>query len=138
MRRTYTRERYLDRVALIREHVPDASLTTDIIVGFPGESEADFAETLEVAEPGGLRQRLHVHLLSPASRPPEAARADRRDSYPHAVKVERMERLLEVVQRGAGERARRFHRAHAGGARGRPVAYGSRRPSAGARDTTRW
>jgi len=53
MRRTYTRERYLDRVALIREHVPDASLTTDIIVGFPGESEADFAETLEVAEQVG-------------------------------------------------------------------------------------
>src|SRR5207245_7067306 len=46
MRRTYTRERYLDRVALIREHVPDCALTTDIIVGFPGESDADFEQTL--------------------------------------------------------------------------------------------
>ena len=42
MRRTYNRERYLDRVALIREHVPDCALTTDIIVGFPGETEDDF------------------------------------------------------------------------------------------------
>src|SRR6202042_2551112 len=53
MRRTYSRERYLDRVALIREHVPDCALTTDIIVGFPGETEADFEQTLEVAEEVG-------------------------------------------------------------------------------------
>ena len=53
MRRTYNRERYLDRVAQIREHVPDCALTTDIIVGFPGETEDDFAETLEVVEQVG-------------------------------------------------------------------------------------
>ena len=53
MRRTYTRERYLDRVAMIREHVPDCALTTDIIVGFPGETEDDFRRTLEVAEEVG-------------------------------------------------------------------------------------
>ena len=53
MRRTYTRERYMDRVALIREHVPDCALTTDIIVGFPGETEDDFQQTLEVAEQVG-------------------------------------------------------------------------------------
>src|SRR6187200_2045495 len=50
MRRTYDRGRYLDRVALIRELVPDCAITTDIIAGFPGETEADFAETLEVVE----------------------------------------------------------------------------------------
>ena len=53
MRRTYDRERYMDRVALIREHVPDCAITTDIIVGFPGETEADFAQTLEVVEEVG-------------------------------------------------------------------------------------
>ncbi len=53
MRRTYDRARYMDRVALIREHVPDCAITTDIIVGFPGETEADFAQTLEVAEEVG-------------------------------------------------------------------------------------
>src|SRR4029078_3707490 len=53
MRRTYSRERYMDRVALIREHVTDGALTTDIIVGFPGETEAEFRETLEVCEEVG-------------------------------------------------------------------------------------
>ena len=66
MRRTYTRERYLDRVAMIREHVPDCALTTDIIVGFPGETESDFEQTLAVAEAGRIRRGVHVHLLAAA------------------------------------------------------------------------
>ena len=53
MRRTYSRERYMDRVALIREHVPDCAITTDIIVGFPGETDADFEQTLEVVDEVG-------------------------------------------------------------------------------------
>src|SRR5262249_36925948 len=53
MRRTYDRGRYMDRVALIRELVPDCAITTDIIVGFPGETEEDFAQTLEVCEEVG-------------------------------------------------------------------------------------
>ncbi len=105
MRRTYTRERYLDRVALIREHVPDASLTTDIIVGFPGETEADFAETLEVAEQVGYDSAF-TFVFSPRRGTTAAELTD--GLVPHPVKVERMERLLEVVQRRARERAQRF------------------------------
>ena len=105
MRRTYSRERYLDRVALIREHVPDASLTTDIIVGFPGESEADFAETLEVAEQVGYDSAF-TFVFSPRRGTTAAELTE--GLVPHPVKVERMERLLEVVQRRARERAQRF------------------------------
>jgi tRNA-2-methylthio-N6-dimethylallyladenosine synthase len=105
MRRTYGRERYMDRVALIREHVPDASLTTDIIVGFPGETEADFTETLEVAEQVGYDSAF-TFIFSPRRGTTAAELTE--GLVPHAVKVERMERLLEVVQRRARERAQRF------------------------------
>ncbi len=105
MRRTYDRQRYLDRVALIREHVPDASITTDIIVGFPGETEEDFAETLEVAELVGYDSAFT--FVFSARRGTEAAELTD-GLVPHPVKVERMERLLEVVRRHARERAERF------------------------------
>jgi tRNA-2-methylthio-N6-dimethylallyladenosine synthase len=104
MRRTYNRERYLDRVAQIREHVPDCALTTDIIVGFPGETEEDFAETLEVVERVGY-DGAFTFIFSPR-RGTEAATMS--DQLPHQVKRERMERLVELVQRRARERAERF------------------------------
>ncbi len=104
MRRTYDRGRYLDRVALIREHVPDCAITTDIIVGFPGETEEDFAETLEVVEEVGY-DGAFTFVFSPR-RETEAATLP--DQVPHPVKVERMERLVEAVQRRAAERAERF------------------------------
>ncbi len=104
MRRTYTRERYLDRVALIRELVPDCALTTDIIVGFPGETEADFDQTLSLVEEVGY-DGAFTFLYSPR-RGTEAAELP--DQIPHEVKVARMERLVEVVQRRAHERAQRF------------------------------
>jgi tRNA-2-methylthio-N6-dimethylallyladenosine synthase len=105
MRRTYDRRRYMDRVALIREHVPDAALTTDIIVGFPGETEEDFRETLEVAREVGY-DGAFTFLFSPR-RGTEAANMVE-GSVPHPVKVERMQRLVEVVQQRARERAQRF------------------------------
>jgi tRNA-2-methylthio-N6-dimethylallyladenosine synthase len=104
MRRTYNRERYMDRVALIREHVPDCAITTDIIVGFPGETEADFEETLEIVEQVGY-DGAFTFIFSPR-RGTEAA--DLEDQLSHAVKRDRMGRLVELVQRRAHERAERF------------------------------
>ena len=104
MKRTYDRGRYMDRVAQIREHLPDAALTTDIIVGFPGETEADFEQTLEVTEEVGY-DGAFTFLFSPRR---GTAAADYPDPVPHPVKVARMERLVEVVQRRARERAERF------------------------------
>src|SRR6185503_15161247 len=92
------------RVAMIREHVPDVSLTTDIIVGFPGETEAEFEETLEVVEEVKYDSAF-TFIFSPR-RGTEAATMDGQLS--HAVKRERMERLVELVQRQAQERAQRF------------------------------
>ena len=104
MRRTYDRARYMDRVALIREHVPDCAITTDIIVGFPGETEADFEQTLEVVEEVGY-DGAFTFVFS-LRRETEAATLD--GQLPHPVKVERMQRLVEAVQRRANERAQRF------------------------------
>jgi tRNA-2-methylthio-N6-dimethylallyladenosine synthase len=105
MRRTYNRERYMDRVALIREHVPDCAITTDIIVGFPGESEAEFRETLAVVEEVGF-DGAFTFIYSPRRDTEAAEFTDR--FVAHEVQVERIERLVEAVQRRARERAQRF------------------------------
>jgi tRNA-2-methylthio-N6-dimethylallyladenosine synthase len=104
MRRTYNQQRYLDRVALIREHVPDCAITTDIIVGFPGETEGDFQQTLDVVEQ--VRYDSAFTFVFSPRRGTDAAELE--DQVPHAVKRERMERLVDAVQRIATERAQRF------------------------------
>jgi tRNA-2-methylthio-N6-dimethylallyladenosine synthase len=105
MRRTYDRDRYLDRVAVIREQVPDVALTTDIIVGFPGETEEDFEQTLSVVEQVDY-DGAFTFIFSPRRHTEAAEMTD--GIVPHPVKVARMERLVEAVQRRASERARRF------------------------------
>jgi tRNA-2-methylthio-N6-dimethylallyladenosine synthase len=84
--------------------VPDVSLTTDIIVGFPGETEAEFEETLEVVEQ--VRYDSAFTFIFSPRRGTQAA--DLEGQLPHAIKRERMERLVELVQRNAQERAQRF------------------------------
>ncbi len=105
MRRTYDRARYMDRVSLIREQLPDVALTTDIIVGFPGEGEEDFLQTMEVVEEVEYDSAF-TFIFSPRRGTEAAAIAE--GLVPHPVKVERMQRLLELVQGKARERARRF------------------------------
>jgi tRNA-2-methylthio-N6-dimethylallyladenosine synthase len=100
MRRTYTRERYLALVEKLRAAIPDLAVGTDIIVGFPGETEAEFRETLEVVEEVGYDSAF-TFVYSPRAGTEAAAMPDQ---VAHEVKIERMERLVEVVQRGARTR----------------------------------
>jgi tRNA-2-methylthio-N6-dimethylallyladenosine synthase len=100
MRRTYSRERYLRLVDGLRVAIPDLALTTDIIVGFPGETERDFEETLEVVEEVGY-DGAFTFVYSPRQGTEAAAMPDQ---VPEEVKRNRIERLVEVVQRRARER----------------------------------
>jgi tRNA-2-methylthio-N6-dimethylallyladenosine synthase len=100
MRRTYDRERYLRLVEHLRDAVPDLALGTDVIVGFPGETEEDFAETLAVVEHVRYESAF-TFVYSPRAGTEAAAMPDQ---VPAEVKRERIERLVEVVQRIAGER----------------------------------
>ena len=97
MRRTYTRERYLRLVDELRAAIPDLALTTDIIVGFPGETERDFEETVEVVEEVGY-DGAFTFVYSPRQGTEAAAMAHQ---VPEDVKRERIEHLVEVVQRRA-------------------------------------
>src|SRR5262245_3417793 len=105
MRRTYSRDRYLDLVSRLRDAIPDLSLTTDLIVGFPGETEEDFADTLSLVEECRY-DGAYTFLYSP--RPGTEAAERLPDDVPPDVKRERIARLVEVVQRTAAERAARF------------------------------
>jgi tRNA-2-methylthio-N6-dimethylallyladenosine synthase len=102
MRRTYSRERYLKLVAELRAGIPDLALSTDIIVGFPGETDADFRETLEVVEEVGFDSAF-TFVYSPRAGTEAAAMPDQ---IPEEVKRERIEQLVELVQRIAAERNR--------------------------------
>jgi tRNA-2-methylthio-N6-dimethylallyladenosine synthase len=100
MRRTYSIERYLALVERLRAAMPDLALGTDLIVGFPGETEDDFAETLRAVETVGFDSAF-TFVYSPRQGTEAASRPDQ---VPEDVKRERMERLVEVVQRVAAER----------------------------------
>jgi tRNA-2-methylthio-N6-dimethylallyladenosine synthase len=102
MRRTYSRERYLQLVDRLRDAIPDLALGTDIIVGFPGETDDDFRETLEVVEAVGY-DSAYTFVYSPRSGTEAAVMADQ---VPDDVKRDRIERLVELVQRIGQERNR--------------------------------
>src|SRR5947208_4449498 len=100
MRRTYSRERYLKLVGDLRDGIPDLALTTDIIVGFPGETEDDFRETMEVVEEVGY-DGAYTFVYSPRQGTEAAAMPNQ---VPDEVKHERIERLVDLVQRVAHRR----------------------------------
>jgi tRNA-2-methylthio-N6-dimethylallyladenosine synthase len=100
MRRTYSRERYLRLVDELRGTIPDLALTTDLIVGFPGETETDFRETIEVVEEVGF-DGAFTFVYSPRAGTEAAAMADQ---ISDEVKRERIERLIDVVQHTAAVR----------------------------------
>jgi tRNA-2-methylthio-N6-dimethylallyladenosine synthase len=100
MRRTYSRERYLKLVHEMRAAIPDLALSTDIIVGFPGETEDDFRETMEVVEEVGFDSAF-TFVYSPRAGTDAAVMGDQ---VPDDVKRDRIERLVELVQRIAAAR----------------------------------
>jgi tRNA-2-methylthio-N6-dimethylallyladenosine synthase len=98
MRRGYTAERYLERLAAARAAVPDLAVTTDLIVGFPGETEDDFTATLEVA---AEVEYDSVYTFIFSARPGTEAAAWTEDFIPPDVVADRFERLRMVVERSA-------------------------------------
>src|SRR6266516_1589364 len=97
MRRTYSRERYLRLAEEMRAAIPDLALTTDLIVGFPGETDEDCEQTVTAVEEVGY-DAAFTFVFSPR-RATEAAAMP--DQVPEEVKRERIEHLIEVVQRVA-------------------------------------
>ena len=93
MNRHYTKEQYLDLVSRIRERIPGVAITTDIIVGFPGETEEDFRETMDVVRKAGFIA-AYTFLYSKRTGTPAASMPDQVDE---ATAGERFKRLLAVV-----------------------------------------
>jgi tRNA-2-methylthio-N6-dimethylallyladenosine synthase len=102
MLRRYSREGYLDCVARLRAAIPGLTLTTDVIVGFPGETEADFAETLSAVEEVGFMDAFTFKFSAREGTP--ATRFPTEDTVPDDVASERLARLISTVR--AGSRAR--------------------------------
>src|SRR2546425_3824308 len=104
MHRGYTRQRYLELIEELRAAVPDIALSTDLIVGFPGETEEDFVETLAMVERVGYDNVFAFRY----SRRPGTPAAEMPDQVPEPVKAERNRRLLEIVHRVTAARAARL------------------------------
>ncbi|HPT61405.1 MAG TPA: tRNA (N6-isopentenyl adenosine(37)-C2)-methylthiotransferase MiaB [Bacillota bacterium] len=99
MNRRYTREQYLELVAKLRDAVPGIALTTDIIVGFPGETEEDFLQTLDIVEKVRYDSAF-TFIYSPRKGTPAAEMPDQVDEE---VKKERIYRLIDLQNRVSGE-----------------------------------
>ena len=96
MHRGYTADRYIEKVDAARRQIPDLALSTDIIVGFPGETDLDFERTLEVAAEVKF-DNAYTFVFSP--RPGTEAAELVEYSVPAKISAERMERLRRVIER---------------------------------------
>ena len=121
MHRGYTAERYLDELAAARAAVADLAVTTDIIVGFPGETDDDFERTLEVAAEADY-DSAYTFIYSPRPGTEAAERVD--DFVAPDVVAERFERLRVVVERSALAKHEARVGRHRGGARRGPDPQG--------------
>jgi tRNA-2-methylthio-N6-dimethylallyladenosine synthase len=101
MHRGYTRAKYLDRLAMARRTIPGLAVSTDVIVGFPGESDADFERTLEVVEEAGFDSAF-MFIFSP--RPGTAASRLEDRFVPDEVIRDRFSRLVEVQEASSRRR----------------------------------
>ena len=99
MNRGYTREQYLDLVKMIRRYVPDAAVTTDIIVGFPGETEEDFEKTMNLIK----EIKFDASFSFVYSKRPGTPAAELPDDTPQSVKLERLQRLQALNTQHAQE-----------------------------------
>ena len=99
MDRGYTRKEYLDKTDRLRKMIPNISLTTDIIVGFPGESDLDFERTLEIIERVRF-DSIYAFKFSPRSITPAAQFPD---AIPEEAKDERLQKLLALQRKVSGE-----------------------------------
>ena len=99
MRRSYRRERFMGILDRVRAAIPEAAITTDIIVGFPGETEEDFQATLDVVE----QARFTAAFTFLYSRRPGTPAADREDQVPDDVALERYQRLVRLQERICAE-----------------------------------
>lgn len=104
MNRRYTKEHYLELVKKLRAAIPDISLTTDIIVGFPGETEEDFEETLDVVRQAEY-DSAYTFIYSKRTGTPAA---NMEDQVPEEVVKERFRRLLDVVAESSAKRTGRL------------------------------
>jgi tRNA-2-methylthio-N6-dimethylallyladenosine synthase len=104
MKRTYTREEYLEKVAMLRTAVPDLAITTDIIVGFPGETDVDFMDTLSLLEEVGF-DGCFAFKFSPRPGTPAGGLPEQ---VPESVKASRLSRVLELQARVSLEKNRRL------------------------------
>ncbi len=100
MNRVYTRAHYLERVRALRQAIPEVGLTTDVIAGFPGETEAEFADTLSLVEEVQYDSAF-TFIYSPRRGTRAAARPDQ---IPEAVQHERLDRLIRVQERSTASR----------------------------------